>query len=52
MTVVCVVSELSSLFTGEDQQSAQLMSSWEDEQVSEAALNCCVAIRVDAKRYW
>uniref|UniRef100_A0A665W6K8 UBX domain-containing protein 4 n=1 Tax=Echeneis naucrates TaxID=173247 RepID=A0A665W6K8_ECHNA len=37
------------VITGEDEQSAQLMSSWEDDQVSEAALNCCVAIRVDAK---
>uniref|UniRef100_A0A8C9YPA4 UBX domain-containing protein 4 n=1 Tax=Sander lucioperca TaxID=283035 RepID=A0A8C9YPA4_SANLU len=37
------------VITGEDDQSAQLMSSWEDEQVSEAAHHCCVAIRVDAK---
>ncbi|XP_071340765.1 UBX domain-containing protein 4 [Trachinotus anak] len=37
------------VITGEDEQSAQLMSSWEDDRVSEAALNCCVAIRVDAK---
>ncbi|KAM9347818.1 UBX domain-containing protein 4 isoform 2-T2 [Symphorus nematophorus] len=37
------------VITGEDEQSAQLMSSWEDSKVSEAAQNCCVAIRVDAK---
>ncbi|XP_040913296.1 UBX domain-containing protein 4 [Toxotes jaculatrix] len=37
------------VITGEDEQSAQLMSSWEDNKVSEAALNCCVAIKVDAK---
>ncbi|KAG7503509.1 UBX domain-containing protein 4 isoform X1 [Solea senegalensis] len=37
------------VITGEDEQSAQLMSSWEDESVSEAALNCCVAIKLDAK---
>ncbi|XP_038575708.1 UBX domain-containing protein 4 isoform X2 [Micropterus salmoides] len=33
----------------EDEQSAQLMSNWEEDNVSEAAQNCCVAIRVDAK---
>ncbi|XP_029937079.1 UBX domain-containing protein 4 [Myripristis murdjan] len=37
------------VITGEDEQSAQLMSSWEDDQVSEAAQNSCVAIKVDAK---
>ncbi|XP_028289595.1 UBX domain-containing protein 4 isoform X2 [Parambassis ranga] len=37
------------VITGDDEQSAQLMSSWEDDRVSEAARNCCVAIRVDAK---
>ncbi|XP_056145669.1 UBX domain-containing protein 4-like isoform X1 [Lampris incognitus] len=37
------------VITGEDEQSAQLMSSWEDEKVSEAAQTCCVAIKVDAK---
>lgn len=37
------------VITGEDDQSAQLMSSWEDDRVSEAAHNCCVAIKVDAK---
>uniref|UniRef100_A0A8C7WVC5 UBX domain-containing protein 4 n=1 Tax=Oryzias sinensis TaxID=183150 RepID=A0A8C7WVC5_9TELE len=30
------------------EQSAQLMSSWEDEQVSAAASSCCVAIKVPA----
>ncbi|XP_059199153.1 UBX domain-containing protein 4 isoform X2 [Centropristis striata] len=37
------------VITGEDEQSAQLMSSWEDDRVSEAAQNCCVTIKVDAK---
>ncbi|XP_008295056.1 UBX domain-containing protein 4 isoform X2 [Stegastes partitus] len=37
------------VITGEDEQSVQLMSSWEDDRVSEAARNCCVAIKVDAK---
>ncbi|KAM4609215.1 UBX domain-containing protein 4 isoform 2-T2 [Polymixia lowei] len=36
------------VITGEDEQSAQLMSSWEDDNVSQAAQNC-VAIKVDAK---
>ncbi|PWA20555.1 hypothetical protein CCH79_00019969 [Gambusia affinis] len=42
--------EAPSATKGEDEQSKQLMSSWEDGSVSEAAQNCCVAIRVDAKR--
>uniref|UniRef100_A0AAQ5Y3P3 UBX domain-containing protein 4 n=1 Tax=Amphiprion ocellaris TaxID=80972 RepID=A0AAQ5Y3P3_AMPOC len=37
------------VITGDDEQSVQLMSSWEDHRVSEAARNCCVAIKVDAK---
>ncbi|KAM3862354.1 UBX domain-containing protein 4 [Diretmus argenteus] len=37
------------VITGEDEQSAQLMSSWEDDKVSEAAQNSCVAIKVDCK---
>ncbi|XP_037542150.1 UBX domain-containing protein 4 isoform X2 [Nematolebias whitei] len=37
------------VIAGEDEQSAQLMSSWEDERVSETAHRCCVAIKVDAK---
>ncbi|CAN9498055.1 unnamed protein product [Ophioblennius macclurei] len=48
-----LAKQRSSVFvvviTGEDEQSSQLMSSWEDAGVSEAAQNCCVAIRVDAK---
>lgn len=36
------------VITGEDEQSAQLLSSWEDDTVHEAAQNC-VAIKVDAK---
>uniref|UniRef100_A0A3Q0R3E9 Uncharacterized protein n=1 Tax=Amphilophus citrinellus TaxID=61819 RepID=A0A3Q0R3E9_AMPCI len=39
------------VITGEDEQSAQLMSSWEDDRVSDAAQKCCVAIKVEAKRY-
>ncbi|XP_051938990.1 UBX domain-containing protein 4 isoform X2 [Hippocampus zosterae] len=34
---------------GEDEQSSNLMSSWEDDSVSQTAQNCCVAIQVDAK---
>ncbi|XP_010772683.1 UBX domain-containing protein 4-like, partial [Notothenia coriiceps] len=37
------------VITGGDEQSAQLMSSWEDDRVSEAAHNCCVAIKVNDK---
>ncbi|XP_034416737.1 UBX domain-containing protein 4 isoform X2 [Cyclopterus lumpus] len=37
------------VITGKDEQSAQLISSWEDDKVSEEAKNCCVAINVDAK---
>lgn len=37
------------VISGEDEQSAQLMSSWEDDKVSEAAQNCCVTIKIDAK---
>ncbi|CAL8267054.1 unnamed protein product [Lota lota] len=37
------------VITGEDEQSAQLESSWREEKVSQAARNCCVAIKVDAK---
>ncbi|KAF0025994.1 hypothetical protein F2P81_020731 [Scophthalmus maximus] len=40
------------VITGADEQSAQLMSSWEDDRVSEAALHCCVAIKVDAKSFF
>ncbi|XP_072253905.1 UBX domain-containing protein 4 isoform X2 [Leuresthes tenuis] len=36
------------VIAGEDEQSAQLMSSWEDDRVSEAAQKCCVAIKLDA----
>lgn len=48
-----LAKQRSSVFvvviTGEDEQSAQLISSWEDDKVSEEANNCCVAINVDAK---
>lgn len=37
------------VISGEDEQSTQLMSSWEDDKVSEAAHNCCVTIKIDAK---
>ncbi|XP_029315259.1 UBX domain-containing protein 4 isoform X2 [Cottoperca gobio] len=50
---ITLAKQRSSVFvvviTGEDEQSAQLMSSWEDDKVSEGAQNCCVAIKVDAK---
>uniref|UniRef100_UPI0037E74AA4 UBX domain-containing protein 4 n=1 Tax=Semicossyphus pulcher TaxID=241346 RepID=UPI0037E74AA4 len=50
---IAAAKQRSSVFvvviTGDDEQSAQLMSSWEEDKVSEAANNCCVAIRVDAK---
>ncbi|XP_041857778.1 UBX domain-containing protein 4 isoform X2 [Melanotaenia boesemani] len=36
------------VIAGEDEQSTQLMSSWEDGRVSEAAQKCCVAIKVGA----
>nr|XP_057938712.1 UBX domain-containing protein 4 [Doryrhamphus excisus] len=37
------------VIVGEDEQSANLMSSWEDDSVSETAQNGCVAVKVDAK---
>ncbi|KAE8299797.1 UBX domain-containing protein 4 Erasin UBX domain-containing protein 2 [Larimichthys crocea] len=37
------------VITGDDEQSAHLMSSWEDHNVSEATHTSCVAIKVDAK---
>ncbi|KAK2839371.1 hypothetical protein Q5P01_013111 [Channa striata] len=37
------------VITGEDEQSHQLMSSWQNDKVSEMAHNCCVAIKLDAK---
>ncbi|KAK3543954.1 hypothetical protein QTP70_031864 [Hemibagrus guttatus] len=43
----------SSIFVvviaGDDEQSTQMLSSWEDEQVAELTNNCFVAIKVDAK---
>ncbi|XP_047671214.1 UBX domain-containing protein 4 isoform X2 [Tachysurus fulvidraco] len=41
-TMIC-----SSL--GDDEQSTQMLSSWEDERVAELTDNCFVAIKVDAK---
>lgn len=37
------------VITGDDEQSAQMTSSWEDAQVTEASNNSFVAIKVDAK---
>ncbi|XP_056611150.1 UBX domain-containing protein 4 isoform X1 [Triplophysa dalaica] len=37
------------VITGDDDQSTQLMSSWQADSVSGAARNCCVAIRLDAQ---
>ncbi|KAJ8247118.1 hypothetical protein GJAV_G00258950 [Gymnothorax javanicus] len=36
------------VITGDDAQSAQLLSCWEDEKVAEATKSCCVAIKIDA----
>ncbi|KAJ8388352.1 hypothetical protein AAFF_G00133780 [Aldrovandia affinis] len=37
------------VITGDDEQSTQMMSSWEDDRVAEATDNCCVAIKIDAR---
>ncbi|KAF5890243.1 UBX domain-containing protein 4, partial [Clarias magur] len=37
------------VIAGDDEQSKQMLSSWEDEQVVELTNNCFVAIKVDAK---
>ncbi|XP_067112311.1 UBX domain-containing protein 4 isoform X1 [Osmerus mordax] len=37
------------VITGDDDQSTQMISSWEDDKVADASLNTCVAIKVDAK---
>uniref|UniRef100_A0A673J2J9 UBX domain-containing protein 4 n=1 Tax=Sinocyclocheilus rhinocerous TaxID=307959 RepID=A0A673J2J9_9TELE len=37
------------VITGSDEQSTQLVCSWETDSVCEAAQDCCVAIRVDAE---
>ncbi|XP_036401134.1 UBX domain-containing protein 4-like isoform X1 [Megalops cyprinoides] len=37
------------VITGDDEQSEQLMSSWEDDRVAETAGRCCVAIKIDTK---
>ncbi|KAI4887752.1 hypothetical protein NFI96_023694 [Prochilodus magdalenae] len=37
------------VITGDDEQSTQMLSSWEDERIAELTNNCCVAIKVDAK---
>ncbi|XP_028292748.1 UBX domain-containing protein 4 [Gouania willdenowi] len=37
------------VITGDDEQSVQLLSSWEDARVSAAAQSSCVAIKVDTK---
>ncbi|XP_016337479.1 UBX domain-containing protein 4-like [Sinocyclocheilus anshuiensis] len=37
------------VITGSDDQSTQLVCSWETDSVCEAAQDCCVAIRVDAE---
>ncbi|XP_046698413.1 LOW QUALITY PROTEIN: UBX domain-containing protein 4 [Silurus meridionalis] len=37
------------VIAGEDEQSRQMLSSWEDESVAELTNNCFVAIKVDAK---
>ncbi|XP_066497417.1 UBX domain-containing protein 4 [Hoplias malabaricus] len=37
------------VITGDDEQSTQMLSSWEDDRVAELTNNCFVAIKVDAK---
>ncbi|KAB5576767.1 hypothetical protein PHYPO_G00202260 [Pangasianodon hypophthalmus] len=37
------------VIAGDDEQSKQMLSSWEDEHVAELTNNCFVAIKVDAK---
>ncbi|MCJ8732228.1 hypothetical protein PDJAM_G00208890 [Pangasius djambal] len=37
------------VIAGDDEQSKQMLSSWEDERVAELTNNCFVAIKVDAK---
>ncbi|XP_035265191.1 UBX domain-containing protein 4-like [Anguilla anguilla] len=36
------------VITGDDAQSAQMLSCWEDDSVAEATNNSCVAIKIDA----
>uniref|UniRef100_A0A3B4ENK2 UBX domain-containing protein 4 n=1 Tax=Pygocentrus nattereri TaxID=42514 RepID=A0A3B4ENK2_PYGNA len=40
---------VSLLPLGDDEQSKQMLSSWEDDRMAELTDNCCVAIKVDAK---
>ncbi|KPP65469.1 UBX domain-containing protein 4-like [Scleropages formosus] len=40
------------VITGDDEQSSHLMSSWEDQRVSDATSNCFVAIKIDAKSFF
>ncbi|XP_036396664.1 UBX domain-containing protein 4-like isoform X2 [Megalops cyprinoides] len=37
------------VITGDDEQSTQMLSSWEDGRVAEATDHCFVAIKIDAK---
>ncbi|KAJ8349809.1 hypothetical protein SKAU_G00249390 [Synaphobranchus kaupii] len=37
------------VITGDDEQSTQMMSSWDDDRVAQATENCFVAIKIDAK---
>ncbi|XP_060785269.1 zinc-binding protein A33-like isoform X2 [Neoarius graeffei] len=37
------------VIAGDDEQSTQMLSSWEDERVAELTNNCFIAIKVDAK---
>ncbi|XP_049583656.1 UBX domain-containing protein 4 isoform X2 [Syngnathus scovelli] len=37
------------VITGNDEQSANLIASWEDDSVAETAQKCCVAIKIDAE---
>lgn len=37
------------VITGDDGRSTELLSTWDDPQVSEAAQSCCIAIKLDDK---
>ncbi|KAJ8255982.1 hypothetical protein COCON_G00198460 [Conger conger] len=37
------------VITGDDEQSTQMMSSWEDDEVAQATEGCFIAIKIDAK---
>uniref|UniRef100_A0A803YRB3 Uncharacterized protein n=1 Tax=Meleagris gallopavo TaxID=9103 RepID=A0A803YRB3_MELGA len=44
-------SFMDVVFAGEDEQSAEMAARWEDAQVTEAASDGFVAIKIDTKRF-